>query len=152
MDILATTLARAYQWYRNGTPIPSAVNQFLIVTESGQYQVRITNQEGCTAMSDPFEVTVLGVEAISTPSAAAELHVYPEPANNILHIALRSKEAGPLKVIISDLTGRYDVIHEGMMSPHAMDFTVPLQNRARGVYYVIVLLRDIVLTQRVTKM
>lgn len=103
-------------------------------------------------MSDPFDVTVTGIEAIPSPSAAAELHVYPEPADNVLHVAIRSAEAGSMRVIISDLSGRYDVLHDGAGTPPGLDLVVPLRERSKGVYYVIVFIRDMVLSQRVTKL
>lgn len=66
------------QWYRDDTPILNAKLQSIRVTEDGEYSVRVTNAEGCSAASetvpmclplpeiqrteDVLEVTIEGME------------------------------------------------------------------------------------------
>ncbi|HVZ39925.1 MAG TPA: SBBP repeat-containing protein [Candidatus Kapabacteria bacterium] len=46
--------ASSYQWLLDGVALPGATGQQQPATLSGSYQVLITNQFGCSAISDPF--------------------------------------------------------------------------------------------------
>lgn len=50
-----------YQWYYNGSPISGATSEVLEVPlyQSGIYQVEVTTFNGCTAMSDPTDITFI---------------------------------------------------------------------------------------------
>ena len=59
--VLSTTQANAYQWLLNGLAINTATNKELVVYTSGNYQVRITNASGCSAISAVVNVQVSAV-------------------------------------------------------------------------------------------
>ncbi|HYV90593.1 MAG TPA: PKD domain-containing protein [Chitinophagales bacterium] len=48
-DTLTSSAAYSYQWFMNGSVIPAATNQLLIITQSGDYSVTITDSLGCSA-------------------------------------------------------------------------------------------------------
>ncbi len=48
----------SYQWYLNDAPIPGATSGFYFPTESGVYQVQITDDIGCFGISDTLTVTL----------------------------------------------------------------------------------------------
>jgi hypothetical protein len=69
----------SYQWYLNNTPIPGATSGFYFPTESGVYQVQITDDIGCFGFSDTltvmlasagFEVTTDNLTATFTNTSA----------------------------------------------------------------------------------
>jgi hypothetical protein len=55
-DTLVSTLAKSYQWSRDGNPIAGADRDTLVADSSGLYTVAITDSNGCHATSAPFEV------------------------------------------------------------------------------------------------
>ena len=51
----------SYQWYMDGNPIPAPQGTVadLIINESGSYYVEMTDIFGCTAISDPVDMTLV---------------------------------------------------------------------------------------------
>lgn len=52
--------ASAYQWYRDGQPIPGGINPYYTALKTGSYTVRI-DSGGCFSVSDPVKVENLGM-------------------------------------------------------------------------------------------
>ncbi len=46
----------AWQWYRDGQPVPGATSAQFIATQSGAYWATLTDIAGCTAQSDPLRL------------------------------------------------------------------------------------------------
>ncbi len=51
------------QWLLNGNPIDNATDSVWIATTSGIYAVEITTPDGCTAISDPVDVSIYPLPA-----------------------------------------------------------------------------------------
>ena len=60
-DTLTSTLALAYQWYRNDTLLIGATNRTYKALVSANYKVEITDVNGCTMKSDAIAVTISSV-------------------------------------------------------------------------------------------
>ncbi len=65
---VATAPGTQFQWLLNGAPINNAVNASVIATQSGVYQVQMT-QAGCTALSNGNSISFL--QAPATPVITA---------------------------------------------------------------------------------
>jgi hypothetical protein len=64
--------AAEYHWYRDGVPLPGANAQSIEAEESGSYRVFIRDRHGCTAVSDPVDVTVrIASAAVALPVITA---------------------------------------------------------------------------------
>jgi hypothetical protein len=83
-DVLHCGFAQSWQWYSNGQPIPGAVQQSVIARETGSYTVAVLDEYGCTMMSAPFVVNILG--GIGASYVPDDLLLYPEPASDWLHV------------------------------------------------------------------
>jgi photosystem II stability/assembly factor-like uncharacterized protein len=63
--VLGTTPASWYEWFRNGQQIANANSANLIIFESGTYEVRATNNAGCTRTSEkvvinpPYQISLI---------------------------------------------------------------------------------------------
>jgi PKD repeat protein len=57
-NILTSSIATAYQWKLNGSPISGATSQTTTAAVSGSYSVTVTNSAGCSATSNPITVTL----------------------------------------------------------------------------------------------
>ena len=64
-----------YQWYLDGSSISGATGQQHIAQSSGYYQVQVTNQYGCTSISDSVYISLVGVEEYHI-----DFSIYPNPA------------------------------------------------------------------------
>ncbi|MBP9883462.1 MAG: T9SS type A sorting domain-containing protein [Chitinophagales bacterium] len=51
IDTLTCSVANTYQWFMNGSLLPGATGQTLIITQIGDYSVTITDATGCAVSS-----------------------------------------------------------------------------------------------------
>jgi hypothetical protein len=113
-DFLTTTLALRYQWIRNDIPLPGDTNQYLQLPGTGRYRVRITGPNGCTALSDEFEVTVLSAGVL--PAVVRGFDVYPDPTDGGVTVDLRLARDEDVTIIVNDALGR-EVARYGSGAP-----------------------------------
>jgi hypothetical protein len=95
----------AYQWLRNGTPIPGATTSWLrlsgALSDTGTYQARLTNTCG-TAESAPIRVRIAPTTTVEdVPSTV--LSIYPQPAYDVLYVELTQPAD---RIELRDLSGR----------------------------------------------
>jgi len=109
----------SYQWNLNGAAISGATNQSYIPTQGGSYTVTVTNSNGCTATSVPYNYNV-GVPNVPAQTAVA---VYPNPANDQVHISASFE----VNVTITDLQGK-TLIQQNKAT------NIDLKNLPAGVY------------------
>ncbi len=141
----------AYSWYRDGVLLPDSGSTHLKITESGRYQVRVQFANGCSAMSDPFNATVLCTGDVPPVASSSLLSVWPEPATDLLHISIAGAGNQSVTVALYDMLGRSEVLHSGVLPDGGAEFTHSLRNRGAGVYYLVALLGESVLVKRVTR-
>jgi hypothetical protein len=103
-DTLTASDAADWQWMRDGAPLAGATGRQYIVTVDGSYAVRVHNAFGCTASSDPLQITLTGVN--DPPGAGLHFDVFPQPARGRFTVRLAGGAAGPLLLRITDMLGR----------------------------------------------
>lgn len=83
--LVCDTIANAYQWLSNSSVIPGATQRKFKPTVSGNYAVRISNTQSCTATSTLKAVVVTSIES---DLKASGLSVFPNPSAGIFNIRL----------------------------------------------------------------
>ncbi len=151
-DLLSVAAGYQCQWFRNGIAITGAIQPALVVTQPGSYQVRYMSSKGCTTVSDPFDVTVLGLTDDPPIAGSSALEAWPEPVGDLLRIRISDVDVQPVTLLLYDIRGRSEVLHSGMLSVDGAEFSYSLRGREAGVYYLVAVLRESVLVKRVTKM
>ncbi len=104
-NVLFASPANAWQWFRNGTPIPEARTQIYVLKETGTYAVEITDLNGCKNMSSPLIVTVLDVD-LPVTTKSFDLWVFPEPNDGSLTVRIREDGSHVVSLSIYDMMGR----------------------------------------------
>lgn len=99
-NTLTSSLASAYQWYFNSTPLAGANSRSLVITQNGSYRVAITDSQGCRNQS--AELEIIGLSAMQ--QAFEQVHIYPNPFNEFLILSLPSTT--DVNYAIYDLQGR----------------------------------------------
>ncbi|GIV40837.1 MAG: hypothetical protein KatS3mg034_0147 [Vicingaceae bacterium] len=125
-NILMCSLAGySYQWYLNGNPIPGATGQTLTITQPGTYTVTITDNNGCSSTSAPFNVNTTDLANYSTGTIA----LYPNPSTGFFTL----KSPDPIKTIIL-----YDALGKEIIKLNGNNSTViDLNfNVADGIYWL----------------
>lgn len=80
--LTCTVTASNYQWYFNGVVIPSANSNQYTATQTGEYRVEVVTSDGCSALSSPQNITVVGI----SETLNLKLSVYPNPAHEFVII------------------------------------------------------------------
>lgn len=81
----ANVVGTDYQWYLNGDPI-SGNSQQIPIQGSGVYTVEVTDNNGCTSVSDPYEVTLVGI----SEQEENGISIWPNPVSDVLNIQVAS--------------------------------------------------------------
>ena len=99
--VLSSTPAFGYQWLLNGAPINGATQQNHTATQNGDYQVVVSNAQGCNDTSMVYAVNSISLEETETVAIVA----FPNPFSSSLHFDANGV------VRIADISGR--VVFEG---------------------------------------
>jgi PKD repeat protein len=105
---LSASSGAIFQWYLNGSPIPAAqggTSPSITPTASGTYLVRITDEAGCSNLSEPF-VYQLHTAVIESIGSSRILRVFPNPANDILQLEVIHPAKGAFRLEIHNLLGK----------------------------------------------
>jgi hypothetical protein len=151
LDLVDNTLssieAVTYQWYFNDEPIPGATNQDYEVTESGEYFVEITDDNGCTGFSDKTNVIISKTNQIAILN---EFSVYPNPTSATLFINMNSSERGDFSFSLQTIDGKMLSVLEKEITGEAV-IDMDLTAFPAGVYLLKVKHGEDVLIKRITK-
>jgi hypothetical protein len=101
-NVLSAPAAASYQWVHDNLLIEGATNQQFIADEPGMYNVLISDEKGCTVLSDghPYLVTDIGENAVTSAQT------YPNPVRDHFFVELNSTYRGPVELTLVDITGR----------------------------------------------
>jgi PKD repeat protein len=97
---LVATAGLSYQWYNGTTLISGATQQSYTPPSTGTYSVLVTDSNGCTQLSAPFDA-----DGVSTISDFAQVSVYPNPANGSISVAINTNEKSNISIGLFDIIG-----------------------------------------------
>lgn len=126
---LTTTSTGNFQWFRNDTAISGATNNNYDVTQKGTYKLRITDANGCSAISNSITISNVGIRSgiIDYPFA-----VYPNPADNIITIEGISVDETEVSFMIINALG--EIVKVGNITKQKTE--IEISDLAKGVYLV----------------
>lgn len=110
------------QWFRNGQLIPAAKDSQLVVSQAGQYHIRITDTLGCSRLSDSIQVSF-----------------YAQPTAQITPSGPTSFCLGDTIILQANTNGitRFSWLRNGVLLPAANDSVLHVSDSA--AYQLIVL-------------
>ncbi|HMQ63683.1 MAG TPA: PQQ-dependent sugar dehydrogenase [Flavilitoribacter sp.] len=92
----------AYQWLLDGQELPNAVQADLTAATSGMYTVRVTDANGCQAVSDPVNVQINRTfEALGVRNWT----ILPNPVKGEIQVRLQTDQKQVLTVRVLDMGG-----------------------------------------------
>jgi hypothetical protein len=81
-DTLLASRATGYQWYNNGLKIVGAIDSTLYFSQSGNYRVKVINEQGCVSeLSEELHFIFSSVEELDS-----KIRVFPIPATSLVNI------------------------------------------------------------------
>lgn len=131
-NILASSSAVSYQWYINGNPIPGAIFQFDTATQSGFYQVMITDVNGCTAISSPYNFTLNGVEE---NNSGISFTIFPNPSDGFFDVSILLPIKQEITVSITNEIGQF-IKEEKFSAFGSLKKKYDLRYLPKGVYWI----------------
>ena len=125
-NVLTAPDGVAFQWFLDGLPIENATSQSLEITESGEYRVFVTGENGCTRLSQPQ----LALYTSVNESIGLNVTAYPVPVAIGTPIQLTGLDAEkPVLLELIDNNGR--MVWQGNQT-----MSIPTAGLAPGNYLV----------------
>jgi hypothetical protein len=126
-----------FQWYFNGNPIPGATGSSYVISESGNYAVQYTGQNGCTQSSATLPFTYSGGNiSVGEQSVFRSVVLFPNPNNGQFSLRGELENATDVSIIVMDVTGRQ--VMPAVVLNGAQNFTqsIDVTAVANGFYFV----------------
>ena len=143
--ILTSSAITGNQWYLNGNEISGGTENVWQVTENGDYNVVVTNEEGC---SSEISETVTITNVNTGSDIELTLKIYPNPTQGVLNIELTSKDMADYELNVIDGMGRQIVFEDlGMVSQ--FNKVINLKDYQSGLYTVLIRHDDKVMMKKV---
>jgi uncharacterized delta-60 repeat protein len=141
--LLSSTGNGNFQWYRDSILISGASSSTFDPSLAGSYTVEITDDLGCTYMSDPFVISSVGINE----NANSGIAVYPNPFNDQLIINSDFPDT-EFNVKICDTKGQLVLNIDGLKGNKQIINTGYLQ---KGVYLLYLNSNNKQLIQKIVK-
>lgn len=127
-----TSAGWTYQWFRDGIQINGATTDTLVVTQTGNYTVRVDDGV-CNQTSPILDVLVLNCTGISENSAKSIYRAYPNPTKSLIRVECKANS--PIEAYrISDLTGRILEENRAVIDDHG--FMIDMSTYPSGTYLI----------------
>lgn len=138
----ANTTIGSFQWFNDSVAIAGANAAFFVPTQTGNYWLKLTNAEGCSANSNPINVVVTNL-SIHESTKHIKWSAYPVPFEHQLHLDADA----PFVYQLLDLRGA--VLFQGESDQQSKVLETSLL--ASGVYLVKMVFNGQVNIKRVVK-
>ncbi|MDH7516635.1 MAG: vWA domain-containing protein [Bacteroidota bacterium] len=103
-SLSATGSALSYAWFRDGSRIAGETGRSMRLPGVGRYEVEATDGNGCTARSDPYDVSLLS--AGHWTDADRRLEVFPHPTGGTFTVRIIRDRPSEVVLRIRDPFGR----------------------------------------------
>ncbi len=101
-NILSTTSAGPYQWYKSGRLLQGSTFSTYTAFSSGYYSVAVFGPNGCSTMSDSVYIGMVG---IGEPTTNASVIIQPIPATDYVELSGIAFRSGD-EITLVDLVGK----------------------------------------------
>lgn len=131
IQLIANQANMAYEWIdcENGLTPTGQTTQNFSVPYNGSFQVIITSPKGCVDTSDCISTYPF---SIKEHPLAQTVSIYPNPANDITHIAINNDDLTNFAYRITDITGK-TISHKSITQAQT---TIDLSGLPNGTYLI----------------
>jgi hypothetical protein len=133
-DSLLTISGYSYNWYFNGNLLTETENEILALV-SGVYFVEIINENGCSSVSQVYDISVIGIDNTELTTL---FKIYPNPNNGEFFIEIHNINSLNIDVKIHNVLG--EIVYSEQISSHTNNYknSINLSNNPKGVYFVTI--------------
>lgn len=128
------------QWYLDGDAIDGATDNSVTVAATGEYFATVTDANGCTSTTDPFNAIAAGIENVLTDAQVSAL--YPNPAKEAVYLAIDFANTHDIQLNITDALGKsvYQISKTAQSGEQI--YTLDISGISSGLYFVQIRLDD----------
>lgn len=144
-NVLSSNYDEGNQWYKDGDIIPGATEKTYTVIRSGEYFVSVKVND-CEITSEPVILSITS----STSDLENELKVFPNPAKELLMVALPYDHAGIFELSIISMDGK-SVLNISGQANASEEIRVDISKLTKGVFILQVTSNGTVKAKRIVK-
>ena len=147
-NLLTSTEANYYQWFKDGTILPNSNNQQLNVMTPGDYYVGTVDTNGCFGNSNTITIETVATNELAEVS---EFSIFPNPVNELLFAKIELERAMDFQVEIISTDGK--ILREENRFFGKNDFIeMNISSFPSGVYFLRIKNENGSIIRRFTKM
>ncbi|WP_299903011.1 PKD domain-containing protein [uncultured Aquimarina sp.] len=129
-ELSVTENYESYQWYLDDQPITGANAATYIAEETGTYTLEVFNEGGCSTFSEAVEIQALSTPDLQSPED--QIVLYPNPANEILHIDGVSELKDKFSLKVVNALGQTVILKSGVPE------TIDTSKLSEGLYFLLI--------------
>lgn len=145
---LISSLSGSFQWYLNGTPISGATGQTFETFVTGTYSVEVTNNYGCSEMSDPYFMDLTSIQR----NGSRTIEIYPNPTLGTILISISSSDSQQMDLTITSIQGAELIRKKIKAEQNIGQLILDLSELAPGKYIVQLKSNTELLTKQIIKL
>lgn len=132
-NILTSSSATNNQWYKDGVLIPGANGQTLEITETGTYQVFVTDASSdCSIASNELVITST---AIKDQLKNISLRLFPNPNQGSFNVEMESYVSGTYVMTLTNIAGQELNAQTVNITAGRVIIPIDVKNLADGMYF-----------------
>lgn len=136
-----------YQWYDEDGIIDGATFNKYIIEKSGIYYLEVTNEDGCSAMSDGIDLIATSVDEFSETNF--NLAVMPNPNNGKFRLRFETLKSGEYEILIFNELGQIELQKSVYIPTGSYEDTIDVSHYAHGIYIVKVTKGGTIKTEKI---
>ena len=131
---LISSPASSYQWYLNSNLLNGADSAVYPVTQNGIYTVQITDSNGCSIFSQPYNYTSVGLNKLQVSKS---ISIHPNPNSGRFKISLAKNQSGYLSLInlLGEVQFECEIPDKEIEIPQHLKGIFLLKLQVNGEYY-----------------
>ncbi|MBI5324357.1 MAG: T9SS type A sorting domain-containing protein, partial [Ignavibacteriae bacterium] len=146
-NILMSSEAKKYQWFRNDTIIVLATHQYYEAKKDGKYSVKVFNEFDCSAVSEPIDV-ILGIDDLENIDLVL---IRPNPAQGTVNITINNENFALASLEISNIQGEKIFGIDNIEINGKYNRTIDIHKFSAGVYFVKINLGNNIIIRKLIK-
>jgi len=145
-NLLTSTVENYYQWYFYDTLLNGANNQNYTVINQGTYFVEVTNQYGCSAISDSIYVLISSLSDLQTSN---NVLLYPNPTSGLISLSFNVKNESNVNIKIFDNLGQlmYNKAYKNVNNRFLEN--IDLSEFKKGIYSISINVHNKIFTKHI---
>jgi hypothetical protein len=129
--VLTSSSQTGNQWYLNGNIISGATSQTYTVTQNGYYTVVVTDSNGCSNTSEPYNYTTVGMAELPKN---IDISIIPNPNDGQFRIKINSYNYKEIRI----LNSLGIVIYQSKIG----ETEINLSQQQKGLYFIEIKMQE----------